>query len=97
MLECQAMVPPNNGGSTANNQKSRDMTLFGSNSKAIGAYKYPTLFYRKGNKSAINVLKNSKCWGIKSVIKVRRVLLPLLSFVIIQERCEVCKGYLLNR
>ena len=45
------MVPPNNGGGTASILKSEDITLFGSNFEAIGAYKYSTLFCMKEKES----------------------------------------------
>ena len=61
--ECQAVVPPSNDGGTISNPKSKDVTLFSSNFEAIGAYKYPTLFFMKGHES-VNIILNS------SVVKV---------------------------
>ena len=65
-IRLQVVVPLNNGGGIVSTPKSRDVTLFGSNSEAIGAYKYPTLFYMKGHES-INIILNS--WGV-SIVKV---------------------------
>ena len=47
-VSLQAIVQSNNGGGTANNPKSEDVTLFVSNSEAIVTYKYRTLFCMKG-------------------------------------------------
>ena len=49
-VRLQAVVLPNNGDGTTSTLKSRDVILFGFNSEAIGAYKYPTLFCIKGTK-----------------------------------------------
>ena len=57
----QAVILPNvrvSGGGTASTLKSGDMTLFGLNYEAIGAYKYHTIFYMKGNKSVDKILKS---------------------------------------
>ena len=64
----QVVVPPNNSDGTVNTTKSEDVTLFGSNSKAIGAYKYLTIFCMKEHESVNKILSS---WGIKSVVKVQ--------------------------
>ena len=56
------MVSPSTGGGTASTTDSGDVTLFDSNSEAIGAYKYPTLFYMKGHESIEIILSY---WGVK--------------------------------
>ena len=70
-VSLQAVVPPNNGDGIASTPKFGDVTLFDSNSDAIRAYKYPTLFCIKGHESVNNILKS---WGVKSIVKVQRFL-----------------------
>ena len=55
-VSLQAMVSPNNGGGTASIPEIQDETLCGSTFEAIGAYKYPNLFYMKGYESVNNIL-----------------------------------------
>ena len=61
-VRLQSVVLSNNDDGTTSTLKSRDVILCGSNSEAIGAYKYPTLFYIKGHES-VNIILNS--WGVK--------------------------------
>ena len=61
-VNLQVVGSPNNGDGTISTLKSEDVTLFGSNSEAIGAYKYLIIFYMKIHESMNKILKS---WCVK--------------------------------